>query len=61
MPITFHPINNSVIEVLKQHYPILKDDNELKDVFLKNSPLVAFRKDKSLKDNLGAFKSIQKQ
>ena len=40
MPITFHPINNSEMEGVKQHYPILKYDNEAKDVFPKNLHLV---------------------
>ena len=51
-PINFHPRNDKVTKIVKQQYSLtLQSDDEVGDVF-KEMPMLAFRRDKNLKDIL---------
>jgi len=51
-PINFHPNNVTVTKVIKKHFGILESDGEVADLFEGKPPMVAFRRDKNLKDLL---------
>ena len=50
-PITYHPTNMEVVEVMKRNFMILKNDDEVGDVF-QQPPMVAYRRGKNLRDYL---------
>lgn len=51
LPITYHPINVGVTKVVKHHFKDLQTDEVVGHVF-KDQPMIAYRKDKNLKDLL---------
>ena len=50
-PITYHPKNLQICEIVKRNYGLLAGDNIIGNCF-KDKPMFAFKKDKSLKDLL---------
>jgi hypothetical protein len=49
--ITYHPINSKVVRILMDNFKLLQQCKDTKDIF-KDSPLVAYRRDKNLTDIL---------
>ena len=49
--LTFHPFNYKVREVINRNFLILKNDLELSAIFT-NNPLISFRCNKNMRDNL---------
>ena len=49
--LTYHPFNNSIKNVIYENFNILTNDAETKNIF-DTSPLMAFLRDKNLKDFL---------
>ena len=50
-PITYHPTNVKVVEIIKSNFNILKMDDEVGDLFAEK-PMVAYRREKNLRDIL---------
>jgi hypothetical protein len=51
LPMTYHPTNVQVTKTLKHHYKGLQNDEDVGIAF-KDQPLVAYRRDRNLKDLL---------
>lgn len=50
-PITFHPSNRTICQTIKRNFQTLTNDTEVSKYFSK-PPILAYKKDKSLKDHL---------
>ena len=48
-PIRYHPTNVKVVNIIKRNFTLLKNDEEVGDLF-KDPPMVAYRRDRNLKD-----------
>ena len=49
--LTFHPFNYKVRDVISRNFLILKHDPETSSIFT-NNPLISFRRNKNMRDNL---------
>ena len=49
--LTFHPFNYKVRDVISRNFQILKNDPETSAIFTDN-PLISFRRNKNIRDNL---------
>ena len=51
-PITFHQKNNEVVKIIKRNFSVLENNPETQSIFKDKFPMIAFKKDKILKDIL---------
>ena len=52
VPLTFHPSNLKVAKVIRDRFGLLENDDEVGGCFERKKPMMAYRRDKNLKDIL---------
>ena len=51
-PIMYHPTNMSICKTIKRNYAMLENDEEVSHIFSDGKPMIAFRRDRNLRDIL---------